>query len=178
MTNYRPLPNTWTVVLLILGAMAVPRLLADSHQQALANSGDAVYASAAVGYARARLWDDFLSTRAASASEELPSVPALDEYQTYLESLGLTKTRDVVIMMVFPALHPDHLLDRIRVELVRTTGSAVHLTVTTLTGASPPRRAGTLFIEVGKDGLLSCRAEEHQESLWSYLPIIPQPILP
>jgi hypothetical protein len=173
----RPVLGIWAVALIIVAAMLTPQLNG-SRKSEPPNSAPAVRRSAAVGYAKARLWNQFLQSRAAQfEGHELPA-PTLAEYRQYLRSVGLWEIGDEVSLMVFPAFEGGHQVDRVEVALSRHSGP-IELRVALWENNEGPTPVGALTIQHGKDGDLVCRAEQlARPLLWSYWPITPKPILP
>jgi hypothetical protein len=166
-----------TVVTLIVLALLLPQALERTRAQSAGDTTD-VTASAALGYARLRLWADFLEQRAERFPDhELPP-PSLTEYRRYLRILGLRRRGDAAMLIVIPALDDMRHVDRLRVEL-DSPHEPIRLTVFLEPTGERLRRAGSLTIGTTADGSLQCNVEDvPQARIWSLWPVHPRPLLP
>lgn len=178
MNPNRAVPGPWAVVVLLVGAMLIPRLQADRWDRHDTLSPDAIWKSASLDYARERVWGDFLASRSALLNDFVQPGPTLEEYRFYLASLGLTEPGCKIDMVVYPSLHPEHQSDRIQVALDRWGSESVGMSVAVWQDGGLAQPVGTLSVKHGNDGFLSCQSEKKTKSFWSYWPITPQPLLP
>lgn len=165
------------VVIMIALALLLPQGLSRTRADSDAHVSDPA-AMAAVGYARLRLWTDFLDQRSAHfPGRQLPP-PSLTEYRQYLRALGLRRRGDVAMLIVIPALAADRYLDRLRIELV-SPHEPIRLAVLLQRHGKHGRKAGSLAVGESPDGSLQCRMEDRQPAqLWSLWPVHPRPLLP
>ena len=104
--------------------------------------------------------------------------PSMSEFRAFLSGCGLTRRGDAAMYLVLPALHPDHLLDRVEIKLVET-GDPLRLDVSLVD--TPERRVtvGSLYVSGRSPGGLQCLNQQAPRGrLWSFWPMTPQPLLP
>jgi len=165
-------------ILIVVLAIVVPRVIAQSR--ASATTQDQIdHGSAALDFARQRMWGDFMDSRAATFPDYKLPAPSLEEYMFFLNANGLYKKGDRVIIPVLPAIRIRNPLDRLRVELEHTT-LPVRLGISLQNLEHKYEHVGQLeiFVETGGSwGMTMLRAEPPRD-LFSYLPVMPMPILP
>jgi hypothetical protein len=166
-----------SVVIIIALALLLPQGLSRTQARSDAYSSDPE-SMAALGYARLRLWIDFLDQRSAQfPGRELPP-PSLTEYRQYLRALGLRRRGDIAMLIVIPALAADRYLDRLRIEL-DSPNEPIRLSVLLQRYGKHGRKAGSLAVGESPDGSLQCSMEDRQPAqLWSLWPVHPHPLLP
>jgi len=176
MTVPKPLIPTELALILIVAALVVPQVIGQVGQAAPAAWTEA-YGPAALTYARQRLWSDFLEQRSAAIpGYQLPE-PSLGEYRAYLRGRGLERRGDEVVYLILPALHPGHLMDRVQVRMA-ASADPLRLNVALLQEKDRPVTVGSLHIAAAPSGGLQCLHREVGRRLWTYWPIMPQPLLP
>jgi hypothetical protein len=177
MTAQKPLIRTEVALVLIVTALVVPQMIGRAGQ-ATPTSWTEAHGPAALTYARQRLWSDFLEERSAAIPGYRLPEPSMSEYRAYLRGRGLERQGDAVVYLILPALHPDHLMDRVRVRLA-TTADPLRLNVALLQEGDRPVTVGSLHIAAATSGGLQClHREVGTRRLWTYWPITPQPLLP
>jgi hypothetical protein len=166
-----------TVVTIIVIALLLPQAMNRTRAHSRLDPDDTT-AAAAVGYARLRVWGDFLEQRAARFPQFQLPAPSLTEYRQYLRSLGLRRRGDAAMLILIPALEDIRPVDRLRVEL-DSPHEPIRLTVFLEPTGERSRRAGSLAVGETADGSLQCSVERGRRAqLWSLWPVHPRPLLP
>lgn len=175
--NRAPWVRRDLVLILLALALCLPRL-SSAWSAALRTNVPSEKAQAAVGYARERLWSEFLRERAATfAGLSLPD-PTLLEYRQYLSGLGLKRRGDASTLVVLPVLSESRMSRQIEVVLAQTHPPLL-LKLYLPEGTSVSAPVGSLEILVDSEGVVSCMAApESTPELFSYWPLRPSPLLP
>lgn len=166
------------VVLVLLGlALFLPRLSA-GWSEAMQRDLPDERSQAAVGYARQRLWSDFLRARQlATYSSQLPD-PTLAEYREFLSGLGLKRRGDAAALVVLPVLSEAQLSRQIEVRLDQAH-PPIRLKLYERDESSSLSPVGCLEIRVDAGNIVSCLPLPESESkFFSYWPLRPSPLLP
>jgi hypothetical protein len=166
----------WGALALLAVALAVPRFRA--HQASISAPAEAgALALGALDYARLHLWDQFLKARNEVIPPAQAPTPSLSEYSRYLSSRGLESGGDVMTLYVVGRGPAPPAFDQVQVAY-EPDGADVLLHVAMIeNGRITP--AGTLRVASGSDGLLWCDSRVAETPrLWSFWPIMPQPLLP
>ena len=173
--------ETWVrrdlVLILLVVALCLPRLSA-AWSGVMRSSVPSEKTQAAVGYARQRLWSEFLRERNAGLESVSLPAPTLSEYREYLAGLGLKRRGDAASLVVLPVLSESKIGRLIEVRLSQAHPPLV-LMLYVPEGTSSHRPVGSLEIRVDSEGAVSClAAPESEPALFSYWPLRPTPVLP
>ena len=165
-------------ILIVVLAVTVPRVISQSRAST-ATQEEIERGSAAMEFARQRLWGDFMDSRAEPFPDHKLPAPSLEQYMFFLIANGLYKKGDRVVIPILPAIHPDKSLDRLRVGLEHTT-LPIRLGISLQSLEKEYNSVGKLEVFVESNGSLELTATrtEPTHSLLSYWPVMPRPILP
>lgn len=167
------------VVVLLALALVLPRLSALGTQAVRAEAPDE-NCQAAVGYARLRLWSEFVRDRESLIASARFLPPTLSEYRQYLSGLGLRRRGDVATLVVLPLFGQDEsrLGPQIEVRLAQSHPPLLlKLYVPGVQGR--PKPVGQLEIVVDAEDGVSCLAELEEDARWfSAWPVRPTLLLP
>lgn len=174
-------PAPWVrrdVVLVMLAlALGLPRLSA-AFSLAVRTEAPSEKSQAALGYARQRLWSEFLRERSVGLESTVLPAPTLPEYRHFLAGLGLKRRGDAASLVVLPVLSESRLGRQIEVRLAQAHAPLV-LKLYVPEGSATPQPVGMLEIRVDPEGVVSClAAAESEPKLFSYWPVRPLPLLP
>lgn len=165
-------------ILIVVLAIVVPRVIAQSRAS-VPNQDQIDHGSAALDFARQRLWGDFIDSRAATFPDHNLPAPSLEEYMFFLNANGLYKKGDRVVIPVLPAIRYEKTLDRLRVELEHTTLPVrLGISLQNLEQEYDPVGQLEIFVDSYGQWSMAMLREEPPRSLLSYLPVRPMPILP
>lgn len=165
-------------ILIVVLAIVVPRVIAHSRSEAITQD-QIDHGSAALDFARQRMWGDFLDARSETFPDHNLPAPSLEEYMFFLNANGLYKKGDRVVVPILPAIRLHKSMDRLRVELEHTT-LPVRLGISLQNLEHKYDRVGQLEILLESDGSwgMTMLRTEPPRNLLSYLPVMPMPILP
>ncbi len=165
------------VLVLIALALGLPRLSA-AWSGAVQAEVPSEKSQAAVGYAKHRLWSEFLRQRSVGLETAALPAPTLAEYRQFLAGLGLKRRGDAASLVVLPVVSESRLGRLIEVRLSQAHPPLV-LKLYVPGGTITPLPVGTLEIRVDPEGVVSClAATESEPKLFSYWPVRPLPLLP
>lgn len=175
--------RTWVrheLVLVLLGlALLLPRL-SGLGSNALQDCPPDESTQAAVGYAKLRLWSEFVRGREELLTAVPVPPPTLGEYRQYLSGLGLRRRGDASTLVVLPLAGLD--ASRIGSEIdVRLTQAHPPLLLSLYVPGEEgrPKPVGQIEIRVNEDNVVSCLTEAHENAKWfSAWPVRPLALLP